>query len=115
MLTPKEITAQIRADLKKQFPDWTFSVRQDCYSMGFSIYVTIKKAPLKLLPEGKTNAEVNKYHLHDYPHAKELGEIIQIANKHNWDNSRPEIDYFDVNYYLTVKIGSYDKPFIYKS
>lgn len=32
-----------------------------------------------------------------------LALIEQIADRHNYDNSRIEVDYFDVGYYLTVK------------
>jgi len=40
-----------------------------------------------------------------------MTEADKIANVQNWDNSRIEEDYFDVNYYLNLYIGKWDKPF----
>lgn len=62
------------------------------------------------------NHEINQYHLETDWELTEKGKeiakkVLEIANKHNWDNSDPMTDYFDVNYYLTFKLGRYDKPF----
>jgi hypothetical protein len=61
--------------------------------------------------------QVNQYHLKtDWQFTEQGKEILQqilnIANKYNWDNSNAMIDYFDVNYYLHFNLGRYDKPFI---
>jgi len=40
-----------------------------------------------------------------------LQKAVQIANVHNWDNSDPQTDYFDVNYYFSINVGKFDKPF----
>ena len=37
--------------------------------------------------------------------------ISMIANQYNWDNSDIQTDYFDVNFYLNLSIGKWDKPF----
>jgi hypothetical protein len=34
-----------------------------------------------------------------------------IINRDNWDNSDAQTDYFDVNYYVHLNVGQYDKPF----
>lgn len=41
-----------------------------------------------------------------------LRKMVQIAQKYNWDNSDAMTDYFDVNYYLHINLGKYDKDFI---
>ena len=40
-----------------------------------------------------------------------LQRVTQICQKRNWDNSDAMTDYFDVNYYLHLNIGKWDKPF----
>ena len=39
----------------------------------------------------------------------------QIADKDNWDKSDIQSDYFNVNYYLHLNIGRWDKPFVIAS
>lgn len=41
-----------------------------------------------------------------------LRRVVEICNKHNWDNSDAMSDYFDVNYYLFLHLGKWDKPLI---
>jgi len=60
---------------------------------------------------------INQYHFEtDWgltTKGKELiGKVLDIAQKHNWDKSDLQTDYFDVNYYLSINLGQYDKPFI---
>lgn len=40
-----------------------------------------------------------------------LKEAVNIAQYYNYDNSDSMTDYFDVNFYLNLAIGKYDKPF----
>jgi len=44
-----------------------------------------------------------------------LRRVVEIANQWNWDNSDIMTDYFDVNYYLHLGIGKWDKPYIVSS
>lgn len=60
--------------------------------------------------------QINQYHLStDWgltDKGKEiLKDVLEIANKYNWDKSDIQTDYFDVNYYLHINLGSYEKPF----
>jgi hypothetical protein len=32
-------------------------------------------------------------------------------NNGNWNNSRIEVDYFDVGWYIDVNIGKWNKPY----
>lgn len=43
--------------------------------------------------------------------AKMLEQVVKIANRHNWDNSDIQTDYFDVNYYFHLEIGKWNKPY----
>ena len=43
---------------------------------------------------------------------KLLTEITKIVQKYNYDNSDVQTDYFDVNYYVHMNVGSYDRPFV---
>ena len=43
-----------------------------------------------------------------------LTDLFAAANAKNYDNSDVQTDYFDVGYYVTVKIGDWDKPYIVK-
>lgn len=40
-----------------------------------------------------------------------LREVVEIADKHNWDRSDAMSDYFDVNYYISLNLGKWNKPF----
>lgn len=40
-----------------------------------------------------------------------LSEIVKAMNDKNYDNSDVQSDYFDVGYYISVKIGSYDTEY----
>ena len=67
-------------------------------------------------------AQINQYHLHHYPkHEKLFGEIIDIIktapakakNGRKWfDESDSMTDYFNVCYYFSLNVGSWDKPYI---
>lgn len=43
--------------------------------------------------------------------AKMLNRVVEIANQENWNNSDSMTDYFDVNYYFSLSIGQWDKPY----
>jgi hypothetical protein len=40
-----------------------------------------------------------------------LHRAAEIGNAENWDNSDSQTDYFDVNYYLDINIGKWNKDF----
>ena len=40
-----------------------------------------------------------------------LKRAVQLLDYYNYDNSDSQSDYFDVNFYLNIGIGRYDKPF----
>lgn len=62
-----------------------------------------------------TYISVNPYHFDK--HFTEvcrdfLTEVLQVLNEGNHDNSDIQTDYFDVGWYVDVRIGTYDKPYI---
>lgn len=60
--------------------------------------------------------DVNPYHYQDHFSNKVirkfLGEVIAAMNVGNHDNSRSEIDYFDVGWYVDINIGKWNKPYV---
>ena len=40
-----------------------------------------------------------------------LQRAVEIGNVENWDESDIQSDYFNVNYYFSISIGKWDKPF----
>lgn len=105
--------AEIRANLKKEFPEIKFSVRRDGYT---AVNVSILKAPYEFRPNGKNDyyfLTVNKHWIDvdGYNNLDKLKRIIEICNEGNHDNSNVMIDYFDVGWYLTLTIGQSNKPF----
>lgn len=55
------------------------------------------------------------YHEHFTGEAKQcLKELISIMNIGNHDNSEPQVDYFDVGWYISINIGAWNKPYINK-
>lgn len=114
-----EKTAEIRKELKAKFPSkdgWKLSVSQRDHQV---LTVCILKAPMNLWKPGVSGqdgyyAHINHYGSEDVYTAegtKILREINEIMNKDNYDNSRIEVDYFDVGYYAYIKIGDWNKKF----
>lgn len=40
-----------------------------------------------------------------------MAKVCELAQGRNWNNSDIQRDYFDVNYYLHVAVGKWDKPY----
>ena len=68
-------------------------------------------------PEGRqaTNSlDINRYWYQEHftGRAKEcLGELLEALNDGNHDRSDIQSDYFDVGFYVDLKIGTWDKPY----
>lgn len=64
---------------------------------------------------GVTNIGVNHYWLKERFSGRVLEfltELVAAAMKGNHDRSDIQSDYFDVGWYLDVKVGSWDKPYV---
>lgn len=63
-----------------------------------------------------TSLNINRYWYSDYFSNKKikkfLDEVFSAMNAGNWDNSRSEIDYFDVGWYVDVNVGKWNKPYV---
>jgi hypothetical protein len=116
----------IVANLKKAFPakdGWKFSIS---VSDHVSLNVVILSAPLHLEDMYDEDGEsINQYHFRS--HAEQaicipinqnemldvIDKIISICNEGNHDRSDIQSDYFDVGWYFNLRIGKWNKPFIY--
>jgi hypothetical protein len=113
-----ENVAAIREELKQLFPrklNWIISVRRENYS---SVDIVIKQAPIELREDPSRKYEpINHYFIENRQNkvASELLQIMyEISNKNNYDRSDAQSDYFDVGFYFSMSIGSWDKPFTIK-
>jgi len=60
--------------------------------------------------------DVNVYHARDHFTGicrKAILELIEAMNVDNYNESRPEVDYFNVGWYIHVNIGRWNKPYKY--
>ena len=113
-----EIARRTRESLKKEFPNLTFSVTKESFSGGSSMSVSLMKGDFNpfTTPEGENYLQLNNYYIdRDDRLTEEAKKVMirarEIAQTYNWDNSDPMTDYFDVNYYLHMAIGKWDKPY----
>lgn len=108
----KEKTAEIRANLKQEFPEMRFGVRRDNYGC---LHVSIFKSPYEFRNEQQVRMggsfPVNHYYPAQWNHADILQRIIDICNDGNWNNSQPEVDYFNVGWYLSLQLGNWKTHF----
>jgi hypothetical protein len=128
----KVIAKEVRQTLREEYPGCTWQVRISRFSGGQALTVSLLTAPFEAFASHTTcnGGEVNGYaQLNQYQFLKPTDDYLnngayltpqawdcmsaayKIANKDNWNNSRPEEDYFDVNYWLDLNIGQWDKPF----
>ena len=110
-----ERVAEIREELKREFPDFKFSIRKDGYN---GVRIAILSAPINLLegePEGTKYIDVNNYYIDenfkDVPAVRDvLKKIYGIASR--GVTYRETGDYgTQPDFYVYIKIGEYDKPF----
>ena len=103
---------EIRDNLKKEFsaPLWKFSVVRDG---GNCVVVAIMKVPYNFCPEHSSGVSINHYNPHIHQHANILRQIIAIVNDGNHNNSEIMYDYHDVGWYVSLKQGKWNAPFVY--
>jgi hypothetical protein len=64
--------------------------------------------------EPRNYVSVNEYHYKDHFDGKALQfitEVLAAMQKGNWNNTDLMTDYFDVGWYVDVKIGEWNKPY----
>ena len=110
----KRLAPKIKEILKKHNMKGTLSV--DNYS---TLNLNLKSGPIDFTrtnKEGKSINHINEYwyeeHFAEYPKALAfLSEVIPAMNEGNHDNSDMMTDYFDVGWYIGVRLGKWDKPY----
>lgn len=107
-----DLTKKIRQELKKEFPEYRFSVRNRNHT---GISVTILKAPFELRTDpSNTYESVNHYHIDKYYDGEAktvLTTILQILNQYN-GTEHESVDYGSIpKYYVRLSIGSFERPF----
>lgn len=110
-----EQVAEKRKAIKKAFPNWKFSVTRKHHS---SLNVCILEADIKLTD--KRNESVNHYYIKD--HYKDKPETMEALQKiadimlKGEETISHDSDYGSIpNFYVSLSIGAWDKPFVYKS
>jgi hypothetical protein len=108
-----EEAKEIKANVKKAFPSkdgYKFSITVKNYS---SLNVTILQSPFKFENNGKNGFNIGYGGDNNTKEEKEfLKKFQSILNKTNYNNSKPEIDYFDCGYHVFVSLGKYNKEYI---
>ena len=112
-----ELVALAKPILKKYGVKATFAVYHHS-----TIVCNISSGKLDFIRNLKdtTNVEVsdyiqvNEHHVdkHYSGDVKEfLMELVKALNTGNHNNSRIEVDYFDVGWYVTINVGKWNKPY----
>ncbi|QDP46284.1 MAG: hypothetical protein Unbinned3556contig1001_55 [Prokaryotic dsDNA virus sp.] len=102
----KRLAPKIKQILKKHNIKGTLSVQDHS-----QLTLTLKSGSIDFGTDS-INEYWYKDHFADNPAALAfLSEVIPAMNAENFDESDPMTDYFHVGYYISVRIGSYDKPY----
>jgi len=104
----------IKAVLKKYNMKGTIAVQHKS-----TLVVNIKSGKLDVMGEttgcqGRKYISINPYYLKNNHQGDTyffLKELIAVMNDGNYDNSDVQTDYFDTGWYVSVNIGSWDKPY----
>ena len=124
----------IRNELKKELPQYKFSVVRDHHS---SVTISLMKGPAfndyeyfdrynnvtktANLSDGEHH-QINQFHLEDFygkENAEILGKIDTISRtapakngeKVWYNDSDIQTDYFDIAYYVHINVGKWNKPY----
>ncbi|RKT01077.1 LPD29 domain-containing protein [Chryseobacterium defluvii] len=107
-----EQVKEFRNRIKEVFPaklGWKISLFREHYT---GVYVKILEAPIKLTE--KNYEQINEYYI-DFNKNLSSGIVFnmikEICNKGNHNNSDSMTDYFDVGWYFSLSVGSWDKAF----
>lgn len=114
-LSTKEIAAKVRAYAKKNFPGFKFSVRSEWSMYTDSMYIELKSGPCVPFIEGSRSAErgymstmstVKGWEGELTPEIfKVLDAVTTYASSFRYDDSDGMQDYFDTNFYLSIKVS----------
>jgi hypothetical protein len=111
-----EIKKLVSAKLKKEFPKYKFSITTRRGGSG-KIYINWYSGDFYPFKEPNVDRlSLNHFYIKDderitYGAMRVMQKVKDITDEYNWDNSDPMTDYFDVNFYLDLYIGTSEKPF----
>lgn len=103
----QELSPGVKAVLKKYGVKGSLSVAHLS-----TFVVTLTSGPFDF--ERKDGSEVNHYWIEKfYPNAVDfLTELKKAMMVGNHDNSDSMTDYFDVGFYISIRVGRWDKPYV---
>lgn len=114
-LSTKEIAAKVRVFAKKNFPGFKFSVRSEWSMYTDSMCIELKEGTCIPFVEGSRSAErgymstmstVKGWEDELTPEMfKVLDAVMTYASSFRYDDSDSMQDYFDTNFYLSIKVG----------
>lgn len=113
--TTKECAEEIRAYLKKAYPDCKFSVTTHYASMCSHICVSLMSGPYAAL-KTKSCHSPNEYYLSEDDEVTEWAKAVMIdvndvIQSYRFSDCDGMQDYFNVNFWYDLGIGKYDKPY----
>ena len=111
-----EIVELVRNWMKETYPKYKFSVSRHHYN---SIHIYLVKADFEAFKKDKGvvfHHDVNHYNIDNddilTDRAKEvMKNVCDFVMSYNFDDSDPMTDYFCTNFYLTLGVGTYKKPY----
>ena len=103
-----EKVQEVRKALSEAFPrkdGWKFSVTNENH---MSLQVAIMESPIEW-----TNTDINHYYPEKSQYPEIVKKITEICMNGNHDNSDITTDYFDVGWYVGIRVGQWNKPYIF--
>lgn len=114
-LSTKEIAAKVRAYAKKNFPEFKFSIRSEWSMYTDSMYIELKAGTCIPFIEGSRSAQrgcmstmstVKGWENELTPEMfKVLDAVTTYASSFRYDDSDGMQDYYDTNFYLSIKVS----------
>lgn len=91
-----------------------FSITISRASMCQELHVSLMSAPKEVFVD-TTKKHMQGAHYHKEP-LTSYGQLVietitEYVQSYNYDDSDPYTDYFNVNFYVSINIGKWDKPF----
>lgn len=113
-----ETAALIRTALKEIHGDCKWSVTTHLASMCAEISVSLMEAPHAVIAPGRkeTYLQINGYYIDRDERLTQYGKDLlshaqQLLNEYNYKDCDSMIDYFHVDFYDSLNVGKWDRPF----
>lgn len=131
-ISTKDVARLVREQLKRELPEWKFSVTYKGYSMGSSIDLRLMAGTEEVIASvdcynaRQGYAQLNQYTFGEYAvrngtwnngvHLTQRGwDVMATANRiisdYHWDESEPQTDYFCCNFYYHLCIGAWNRDY----